>query len=179
MTAIESLLAIAILSIAGGALLSSLATAVRTSREIALTTVARGLADQLIAEVVASPVPSDPASATPAAPRANFLVVDHFHLWTESPPQDRFGRVLGTEGIAASGSSSVRHVALQADSALLTRFRRTVTVEKVAPGDGTWIITASDTLFRRVVVEVVLEEDDRTRKLADASRIVCHVAPAL
>jgi type II secretory pathway pseudopilin PulG len=176
-TAIESLLAIAIVSIAGGALLSSLAAAVRSSREVAMTMVARGLADQLLAEVVASPVPTGTATATPASPRANFQVIDHFAAWTESPPQDRYGRVLGTEGSAIT--SSVRNAALMADATLLSRFRRTVTVEKVTPTGGTWAATASTTPFRRVTVRVELTDDGRARPLASASRIVSYVSPSL
>lgn len=178
-TAIESLLAIAIVSVAGGAMLASLSSAVRASREIALTTLARGLADQLLEEAAASPVPFEAATITPAAPRANFTMIDHFHGWSASPPQDRYGRPLGTEGSATSGASSVRSAEMHADTALLSRFRRSIAVEKVLPTGGTWTTTASDSLFRRVTVRVEFADGDRQRELVVASRIVAYVAPSL
>ncbi len=178
-TAIESLLAIAIVSVAGGAMLASLATAVRASREIAITTMARGLADQLLDEAAASPVPLGTATATPAAPRANFTMIDHFNGWSASPPQDRYGRPLGTEGSAISGASSVRTAEMCADSVLLSRFRRSIVVEKVLPTGGAWTTTTSDSLFRRVTVQVVFADADRQRELLVASRIVAYVAPSL
>jgi prepilin-type N-terminal cleavage/methylation domain-containing protein len=178
-TAIESLVAIAIVSIAGGAMLASHASAVQSGREIALMTVARGLADQLLEEVAASPVPTQAATTTPTGPRMNFTTIDHFNGWSESPPQDRYGRVLGTEGEALSGSSSVRRAEMQADMTLLSRFRRSITIEKVLPTGGTWTTTSSESLFRRVTVRVVFADDERQRELAVASRIVAYVAPTL
>ena len=179
-TAIESLLSIAIVSIAGAALLSALASAVRTSREIALTTVAQGLADQLLVEVAASPVPPEFVSGKPAGPRSNFQVVDHFQGWSASPPQDRFGRLLGTEGTSPGETASTRPVAMQADLGLLARFRRSITVERVAPSGGGWSTTESTaTPFRRVTVRVLFSDDGRDRQLAESSRIVCHVSPSL
>lgn len=178
-TAIESLLAIAIVSIAGGAMLASLASAVRSSREIALMTVARGLADQLLEEVAASPVPTQAATTTPAGPRMNFTTIDHFNGWSASPPQDRYGRVLGTEGMALSGSSSVRQAEMHADMTLLSKFRRSIAIEKVLPIGGTWTTTTSESLFRRVTVRVEFADGERQRELAVASRIVAYVAPSL
>lgn len=179
LTALESLLSVAIVSIAGAALLSTLGSAVRSSREIALMTVARGLADQLLDEAAASPVPTGAASATPAGPRSGFTLVDHFNGWTESPPQDRYGRNLGTEGVFSGGAPVARPAGLQADAALLARFGRTVTVEKVTPSAGAWAVTALSTPFRRVTVRVSFSEDGRPRTLAEASRIVCYVGAAL
>jgi len=178
-TAIESLLAISIVSIAGGALLASLASAVRTSREIALMTVARGLADQLLEEAAASPVPAQAATTAPPGPRTNFTMIDHFNGWSASPPQDRFGRPLGTEGSTTGGLSSVRQTEMQADQVLLARFRRSIVVEHVVPEGGVWKTTASNSPFRRVTVNVEFSEGDRQRKLVVASRIVTHVAPSL
>jgi type II secretory pathway pseudopilin PulG len=178
-TAIESLLAIAIVSIAGGAMLASLGSAVRSSREIALMTVARGLAHQLLEEVAASPVPTEAATATPAGPRTNFTMIDHFDGWSASPPQDRYGRVLGTEGLGTSGWSSLRQAEMHADMAFLGKFRRMVEVEKVLPSGGSWTTTASDSLFRRVTVRVEFADGERERELAVASRIVAYVAPSL
>lgn len=179
LTAFESLLSVAIVTIVGSALISTLGSSVRSSREIALTTIARGLADQLLCEAAALPVPSGSASATPLGPRSNFVVVDHFNGWNESPPQDRYGRALGTEGILSGVTSVVRPVGMQADAALLTKFGRMVTVEKVAPSAGTWAVTASATPFRRIVVRVLYIEDGRARTLAEISQTVCYVAPAL
>jgi type II secretory pathway pseudopilin PulG len=178
-TAIESLLAIAIVSVAGGAMLASLASAVRSSREIALTTVARGLAEQLLEEAAASPVPLGTATPTPAGPRVNFTMVDHFNGWSASPPQDRYGRPLGTEGSSISGTSSVRPAPMNADAVLLSRFSRSISVEKVLPQGGTWTTTASDSFFRRVTVRVLFADSDRQRELVVASRIVAYVAPSL
>ncbi len=175
----ESLLSVAIVSIAGAALLSALGSAVRSSREIALTTLARGLAEQLLTEVAVAPVPAGSAPAKPAGARSGYTVVDHFDGWTESPPQDRFGRALGTEGTRTSVSTVVRPSGLQGDAALLNRFGRSVSVEKVAPSGGAWSVTAGTTPFRRVTVQASFTEGSRTRILADTSRIVCYVGPAL
>jgi len=179
LTAFESLLSVTIVTIVGAALVSTLGSSVRSSREIALATVARGLADQLLGEAATLPVPSGAASATPAGPRSGFLVVDHFDGWSESPPQDRYGRALGTEGILSGGTSVARPAGLQADANLLARFSRTVSVEKVAPSAGSWAVTASATPFRRITVRVSFDEDGRSRVLAEASQIVCHAGPAL
>lgn len=178
LTAVESLLSVAIVSITGAALLTTLGSAVRSSREVALTTVARGLADQLLDEAAALPVPAGTPPATPAGPRSGYLVIDHFNGWTESPPQDRYGRALGTEGLL-SGTPVDRPVGLQADAALLARFGRTVTVEKVTPSAGAWAVTGLATPFRRVTVRVSFTENGKARTLVEASRIVCHVGAAL
>jgi hypothetical protein len=178
-TAMESLLSVAVVSIAGTALLSALASAVMSSREVALTLIADGLADQLLAEVVAAPVPVGTPPAKPSGPRAGYTVVDHFDGWSESPPQDRLGRVLGTEGTVVGTTPTPRPAAFQADPALIARFRRSIVVEKVAPAMGAWTVTASDTPFRRVTVRVTFVEGTRARQIATSSRIVCHVAPAL
>jgi hypothetical protein len=177
----ESLLAVAIVAIAGAALLSALASAVRSSREIALVTVARGLADQLLSEAAASPVPVPGSTAPlkPSGPRSGFLCVDHYDGWSESPPQDRFGRQLGTEGTLNGGVSTPRAAALQADAALLANFARTVLVEKVTPGGGGWVTTAGSTAFRRVTVRVTFNDNGQPRPLAESSRIVSYVAPSL
>ena len=171
----ESLLSVAVVSIAGTALLSALASAVMSSREVALTLIADGLADQLLAEVTAAPVPLGAPPAQPLAPRANYTVVDHFNGWSESPPQDRLGRVLGTEGTTLMP----RPAEFQADPVLLAKFGRSVVVEKVLPAMGGWVVTTSDSSFRRVTVRVTFAEGERVRQIATASRIVCHVAPAL
>lgn len=176
LTALESLLSVAIVSITGGALLSALASAIQSSREVALTTVARGLADQLLCEAVALPVPAGTASATPAGPRSGFSAIDHYDGWSESPPQDRFGRTIGTEGTLAGAVA--RPAGMQADASLLARFGRTVAVEKVAPSSGTWAATAAETPFRRITVRVTFTENGRARTLAEVSRIVCHAGPA-
>ena len=178
-TAMESMLAMAIVTIAGTALLSALGSAVMSSREIALMTVAQGLADQLLAEATACPVPAGAAPAKPAPPRSNFTVVDHYDGWDETPPQDRLGRRLGTEGTNWAGSPVPRPAEMQADLALLSRFGRSVTVEKVALSGSNWVGTSSDTRFRRITVRVRFADDGRTRPLAEASRVVGYVEPSL
>lgn len=175
-TALESLLSVVLVTIAGAALLSALGSAVRSSREISLTTIAEGLAEQLMCEVAASPVPVGATPTQPSAPRVNFRVVDHFHGWDESPPRDRLGRLIGTEG---NSTGMARPAGWQADSMLLAKFRRTVSVEKVALSGGTWITTSSDSLLRRITVRVEVEEEGRRRTLSELSRIVGHVSPAI
>jgi len=62
-TMIESLMAVAITTIAGAALLASVGSAVQSTSETTRNLVAQGLAEQLLDEIAASRFPTDTTTA--------------------------------------------------------------------------------------------------------------------
>lgn len=187
-TYVESMIALAILSLAGAALLTSVAGAVSSSNDLVYRSIRKGLAEQLLDEIAAAKFPSGTATIASTMPfRSSFATIDDYSGWTESPPRTKAGEVLGTDnGVAAAdaymtmmtGSSTSRAAELQAAPGFVNRFTRSVLVERAQPGSTGWTVETQHTSHRRVTVTVSYTAGNQlARPVAQASRVFSSVAP--
>lgn len=179
---IESLLAVAITSVAGAALLSSLGAAVQASTHALHTSVARGLADQLMDEIATVRYPNPgatvpPPPSNPGTDRSDFDDLDDYHGWTAQPPRSRTGEILGEEGYTILGFSLPRLNQMRPDAKFLERLRRSVSVEAVEPdGSGGWTTVNTASKHRRVTVQVSYTDgQNNTAVYAELSRVFSYV----
>jgi type II secretory pathway pseudopilin PulG len=174
---VEAMVAVTITSIAGGALLASLGGAVRSSSDAVHAVVARGIAEQLMEEIAATRFPASTNTTPAGATRANFDDIDDYHGWTKSPPEDRYGHVLGAEGHLLNGTLVERPDELQPDPELVSCFTHAVTVERVTPDTGTgWNVVTTHTNYRRVTVTVsYTDSQSHTQTLAVLTRVFSYV----
>jgi len=191
---IEALVAMTITATAGAALLTSLGSAVGTSREVIHRSVGRGLAEQLMDEISAARFPTA-TSRRPSSrkSREGFDDLDDYNGWTDQPPTDRFGRPLGTEGVFRFGSQDeglhlfslgqwrlggiTRLPKMRCDLNFLSRFRREVTVERIEDvSNGRWRTTDASTPLRRVTIRVLhVDPQGRERTVYTLSRVFAYV----
>lgn len=173
---VEALVSITITTLAGAAVLTSLGAAVRSSSDAIRTTVAQGLAEQLMDEIAAVRFPDGDSSLSTGSLRSEFEDIDEYNGWSSRPPVDRKGRTLGTEGSVA-GLDAPRPEALRPDPDFLNRFTREVEVQRVRPdGNNGWLVVTQHTDFRRVLVRVrYTDAQSNTVLLAELSRIFSYV----
>lgn len=152
---VESLVAVAITAIAGGALLTSLGAAIQASSHATDAAMARGLAAQLMDEVVSARFPADFDVRAIDGTREYFDDLDDYHGWTSRPPAEKSGIPLGQDGPIVGGVRTLRTDVLRPDAVALSNFTREVVVERVEPnGTGGWSATAAATTSRRITVRV-------------------------
>jgi type II secretory pathway pseudopilin PulG len=174
---VEALAAIAITTVAGGALLVSIAGSVQSSTQVTQSAVARGLAEQLMEEIAATRFPASTNTTPSGSSRVNFNDIDDYHNWTVRPPQDRQGRQIGLEGYSSTGGASTRLPEMRPDSGFLSGLTHAVVVERVQPDSGTgWTVVTSHTNYRRVTVRVAYTNpQSQTVTLASITRIFSYV----
>lgn len=188
-TYIESMLALAILSLAGAAILTSVAGAVTSSNDLLYRSIGTGLAEQLLDEIAAAKFPNGIATTLIPMPTRNaFTTIDDYSGWSECPPRTKAGEVLGNDnGLAATGGSMVmttgtitgRAVDLQAAPGFVNRFTRSVLVERVQPGPTGWTVGTLHTPHRRVTVLVSYTASNKpARVVAQATRVFSFLAQA-
>ena len=185
----ESMIAMAVLSLAGAALLSSVAGAVNSSNDSIYRSVGQGLAEQLMDEVAAAKFPTGTATNPSTSPlRSAFATIDDYADWVESPPRTKAGEVLGADdGATASvaytnmmdGKQGSRTSELQAAPNFVNRFTRSVLVERVQLGASGWTVATQHTPLRRVTVTVTYTANNQpARSVAQMVRIFSSVPPA-
>lgn len=185
----ESMIALAVLSLAGAALLNSVAGAVSSSNDSVYRTIGKGLAEQLLDEIAAAKFPSRTATAPPTMPfRSAFATIDDYAGWAESPPRTKAGEVLGADNGATAaeaymflmtGNGASRTAELQAAPGFVNRFTRSVSVDRVQPGSTGWTVESQHTPHRRVTVTVTYTASNQpARTVAQVSRVFSSVAPA-
>ena len=165
----------AVMTVAGSAALSALAAGVSAATGVARAALAAGLADDLADEVFHLPVRPAGEHTANDGPRANFDEIDDLIGWTAAPP-------VGPDGLPVGAPGNISGTAGDSDGDLdqLSRFRRTVTVERVK-NDGTagaavWVVTPDDTPHRRVTVRALFETErdgvTSVRPLAERTAIL-------
>lgn len=176
-TLVESLISVSLLTLACSALVSVLATSLRTGDETLQMAVAQGLADQLADEVRIVPFPTASSTKDNPSKRSNFNDLDDYAGYTASPPQTREGKLIGIEDGELSAD---RATAFQPNLVSLAPYQQEVVVERVQPNSaGTWTVTSAPTSFRRVTVRInylVTPTDRRVR--AEVTQIIANVTPA-
>ena len=137
-TLVESLIAVSLTTLAGGALLSTIGSTVQISTDSTYTVIAQGMADQMMDEVASVKFPQTSGGMGPSVGpgRTGFDDLDDYHGWNASPPQTRDGMALGTERMTFGGTSTQRPNNFQADPRFVSRFRQQVSVEKIAEASG-------------------------------------------
>ncbi len=173
----ESVVAVSVATVAGAALLSSLGTAIRSSSEAALSATARGMAEQLMDEIASVRFPASSNSTPGGTARTNFDDIDDYAAWSSSPPVNRTGMPLGTEGATVGGTIQNRAAALLPDAGYINRFTREVVVERIQPDAGTgWNVVLTHTNHRRVTVRVKYTDgQSNTKTLAEITRVFSYV----
>ena len=181
-TLVESLIAVSLTTLAGGALLSTIGSTVQISTDSTYTVIAQGLADQLMDEVASVKFPRTTGAITMVSGvgRAAFGNLDDYNGWNASPPQTRDGMTLGTERMTVGSLSTARPTNFQADPRFVGRFRQQVSVEKIAADTGgAWVVVTSVTSLRRVTVTIsYTDAQNQTKVLAVQTRVFSDVAVA-
>ena len=184
----ESMIAMAVMSLAGVALLSAVAGSVQSSNDSIYRSVGQGLAEQLSDEIAASKFPTGTASiANPIPLRSWFTTIDDYDKFSESPPRTKAGEVLGNDDAATSavaymdmmmGKAGERTAELAAAPSFVGRFTRSVLVERLLPGASGWTVVTQHTPHRRVTVSVAYTANQSTRTVAQVVRVYSSVSPA-
>jgi len=182
----ESLVAITLTSIAGGAILLGLAGAAQTTRNVMDRATATGIAAQLMDEVLGTRYAAVGAGAyqvglgpntweTQGTGRERYDDVDDFHGVVSQPPRDEYGIALGL-GNDAGGQ---RHPNFRLPTSYFADWRQEVEVYYVSESNPTVRLTGSNTSnFRAVEVRVYRTDGARGRELLDTVRRVVAYVPA-
>ncbi len=159
-TLVEALVAISMTALAGSVLLLGVTSSLQNADEAYRQTVALGLAQQLMDEVVGS---------------SSIAEIDAYNGSGSTPPVDRWGVPLGTE----DGGGGQRHANFRVPAGLLDVFGRNVRVSRVAPPDLTVPLSAGQASdYRLAVVRVTYTAPNTpARELVRLQRVVAKVPP--
>ncbi len=159
-TLVEALVAISIAALAGSVLLLGVTTSLQNTDEALRQTVALGMAQQLLDEVVGA---------------GSLEAIDEYDGFHDAPPADSWGVPLGME----DGHGGLRHPNFRAASGLLDHYARHVRVAPAAPSDLTSPLSAGQTSdYRLLEVRVTYTAPNRpARELVRTKRVVADVPP--
>ncbi len=182
------MIALAVMSLAGAALLNSVAGAVQSSNDSIYRSVGQGMAEQLMNEIAASKFPTGTAGIVSPIPlRSWFTTIDDYDKFSECPPRTKAGEVLGNDdgAIAAAaymemtlGKAGSRTAELAAAPNFVGRFTRSVLIERLQPNPTGWTVVTQHTPHRRVTVFVAYTANKSTRTVAQVVRVFSSVSPA-
>jgi len=185
-TLVEALVAITITALAGGTLLLGITASVGTSDDAERRTIAHGLAEQALDEVLGArymelgcspydtylqPGGSEKATGT----RELYDDIDDYNGWTSSPPVDRWGVELGTD----DGQGGQRQENFRAPAGAMDRWKREIAVYYVDESDLVNPLSNGQTSDWRAVEARVYHDDPQAglREMARVRRIVSYVEP--
>jgi len=183
---VEAMVAIAITAMAGSVLLLGMTSSVDTAEDAQRRTIAQGLANQGLDEVLGArymeygcspydttlqPGGSEKATGT----RELYDDIDDYNGWKASPPVDRWGVELGTD----DGQGGERHESLRAPSGSMDGWTRSYHVYYVDESDlATQLPSGQTSDYRAVEVRVYYTDPNSgIREMARARRIVPYVEP--
>jgi len=185
-TLVEAMVAITLAAIAGSALLMSTTSSLDSTSAAMHQTIALGMAQQLMDEVVGNRYCEAGGSAhdTVLQPgsservgntRQRFDDIDDFNGYRSQPPTDAWGIALGKD----NGEGGERHPAFQAPSSFLANWRQEVRVYYVSADDPSRALGSGQVSdYRAVEVRIVEQDPDRgSRELARLRRVVIYVPP--
>jgi type II secretory pathway pseudopilin PulG len=185
-TLVEALLAVSLAAIAGSVLLMGITSSLQTSTAALEQTIAEGMAQQLMDEVVGGRYHAEDADAyqttfTASAEellgpgRSQYDDIDDYHGIRNQPPKDPWGIALGRD----NGTGGDRHPAFMAPAGTFDDWRQEVDVFYVAQANLTTPLAAGQTSdYRLVVVRIMLVDPERgDRVLAEHQRVVAYVPP--
>ena len=184
-TLVEAVIALTIMALAGSVLLLAAQTSLRTTDEAVRRTIAEGLADQLLDEIVTrrymeiGETPNDPILGTEGGEttgvRSLLDDTDDYHHLAVKPAQGMYGEPLGT-GDDAGGP---RHASFRISSGFFENYRQRVRVYYVDPTAPDLPLPEGQTSYYRGV-EVAIDYVDPTggeQELAVRRRVYAYVPP--
>jgi type II secretory pathway pseudopilin PulG len=181
-TLIETLVAVTIAVMASAALLLAVQSALSTATDATDRTIAEGLAQQLLDEILQKRYaePGQAANSSVLGPnsgestRSAFDDTDDYHNYAASPPQAADGLTLGS----SDGAGALRPENFRLPDSFFGRWRHSVKVYYLDP--STLQPLASGTSFVRAI-EVTIEQKDSSDvyvPLATKRRVIAYVPPA-
>jgi type II secretory pathway pseudopilin PulG len=184
-TLVEAIVALTIMALAGSVLLLAAQTSLRTTDESIRRTIAEGLADQLLDEIVtkrfmetgeaANDTTLGAEGGETAAGRSLFDDTDDYHNLTVSPAQGPYGEELGT-GDNAGGQ---RHPDFRISRRFFDNYRQRARVYYVDPTSPDKPLPQGQTSYYRGV-EVAIDYVDPTgseQELAVRRRVYAYIPP--
>ncbi len=185
-TLIEAMAAIALTAIAGSALLLGTSASIQNTDDAMRRTIAYGMAQQLMDEIVGSryvelggsaydTVLRPTATEAAANNRSLFDDIGDFNGYRSRPPMDSYGAALGTD----DGQGGQRNRNFRSLTAFLADWRQEVDVSYVSETDLNVPLPPGQTSdYRAVEVRIVLDNPrSGPMELAKIRRIVTYVAP--
>jgi prepilin-type N-terminal cleavage/methylation domain-containing protein len=185
-TLIEALAAIVVAAIAGSALLLGTTASIQNTDDAMRRTVAYGMAQQLMDEVVGcrymelggSPYDTTlqpTASEAAAGTRQPFDDCGDFNGYRSQPPKDFYGAALGTD----NGQGGQRNANFRCSSGFLQNWRQEIDVYYVSDTNLTSRLPAGQTSDYRAVEVRIIYNDPQSgpMQLAQIRRVVTYVAP--
>ncbi|MEX0586383.1 MAG: type II secretion system protein [Pirellulales bacterium] len=183
-TLVESLAAMTILAVAGGAVLIGLTASLDATSETIDAEIARGMAGQLMEEIAGKRYvgPGESATSTnfsatawedAGLDRERYDDIDDFHNYSAKPVADPWGVRLGSD----DGEGGLRHPSLRAPSGYFTRWRQKVKVHYVSDTDPSQVVPQGQTSNHRAVEVTISFEDVNGVKhtLATRRRVFAYV----
>jgi type II secretory pathway pseudopilin PulG len=183
-TLVEAVVATSITAIAGCALLLGIASSLKTTNDVLFQSLATGMAQQLMDEICGKIYCGDPAvpyqyplgpSSTESAGvcRERYDDIDDFNGVTSQPPNDCWGKTLGTD----DGQGGTRDPHFQAGPAVFSNWQRTVSVYYLNPANLSQALPAGQTSdFRAAEVKVFYHDANQgTRLLTTLRRVFTYV----
>lgn len=182
---IETLLAATIAALASAALLTAVEVAMSTATDSTDRTIADGLAQQLLDEILLKRYvePGVSAESTSLGPdgtesaqagRSGYDDCDDFHRYSNVPLQGLYGEALRS----GDDAGVLRPEAFRLPSSFLSRWRRHVSVYYV---DGTTLERLGSGTSGYRCIEVTVEQQDGDGEflpLATKKRVIAYVPPA-
>ena len=185
-TLVEALLAISVAALAGSVLLLGITSSVQTTDEALQHTIANGMAQQLMDEVLggryhAVDVGPYQISFSPSSyelggsARERYDDIDDYDGVRSQPPTDPWGIELGKD----DGEGGQRHPGFQAPAGFFDNWRQEIDVYYVGQSDLTVRLPAGQVSdYRAVVVRIVyVDPEGGERVLAELRRVVAYVPP--
>ncbi len=184
-TLIEAVVSLVIMALAGSILLLAAQTSLRTTDAAVRQTIAEGLADQLLDEIVTrrymepGELPNESSlgaeGGETAAGRSLFDDTDDYHNLIGSPAQGMFGEKLGT----GNEAGNPRHPNFKVPDGFFDNYRQRVRVYYVDPLAPDKPLPEGQTSYYRGV-EVAIDYLDPTgseQELAVRRRVYAYIPP--
>lgn len=182
---IEAVIAVGLTVMAAGTLLMAVSTSQQTTDEALRQTIAAGMAEQLMDEILGQKYCADPYNGyetslsrssweAAGAGRERYNDIDDYNLVRTQPPTDPQGIALGRD----DGLGGVRAAALQANTTLISRWRQEVDVYYVSEANPSQRLTSGTSDYRMVEVRITEEIPGvGRRQWAKLQRVVSYVPP--
>jgi hypothetical protein len=178
---VEALLAITILALAGSVLLLGTTTSLETAKTGMYSTIARGMAQQLMDEIVGSrycELGGDPyqyplGPGSDETSRQMYDDSDDYNGLRTKPPTDFYGIALGKD----DGLGGQRNTLFQVSTGFLDNWQQEVDVYYVSEANlGTKLVAGQTSDYRVVEVRIAYIDPNLGRKeLVNIKRVVSYV----
>jgi prepilin-type N-terminal cleavage/methylation domain-containing protein len=186
-TLVEALMAISILAVAGSVLLLAVESSLQTTWDAVDKTIADGIAQQVLDEVMTKRYMAIDAGPTDAVStlgpsntekagtgRERYNDTDDFRNFSASPIKGIYGERLGT----GNDEGGQRHPAFHVPASKLDGWRQRIEVYYVDPSNHSIRLTSSTSYYRAVEVHIeYVDADGSVRPLATRKRVYAYLPP--